>query len=339
MKRYFVLFNLLILLTLSLSAQSGKTVYEFLELPFYSHNAALGGVNASLADDGINGAMANPSLLSDETDNQLAVNYTNYLSDVNAGSIAYGRNWKGNMFGVGIQYMNYGTFQGTDEYNQSTGTFTANDFAMSFMYAKQLEPKWQVGLAFKPIYSAYESYTSFGLGVDLGASYVNKETGVNVGFAMTNIGRQITSYADNETGSLPFNTVLSFSKKFAHAPLRVYATADHLHEWDLKYTNTITTSTLTGTDTAKVGFVDMLFRHTVFGLDFVPTKNFYLTVSYNHRRAKELGLSDLKTIAGFSFGGGIKISKFQLGFAASQYQKGIMSYQFSVSTSLNSFKL
>ena len=155
MKRYFVLFNLLILLTLSLSAQSGKTVYEFLELPFYSHNAALGGVNASLADDGINGAMANPSLLSDETDNQLAVNYTNYLSDVNAGSIAYGRNWKGNMFGVGIQYMNYGTFQGTDEYNQSTGTFTANDFAMSFMYAKQLEPKWQVGLAFKPIYSAY----------------------------------------------------------------------------------------------------------------------------------------------------------------------------------------
>lgn len=339
MKRYILLFNLLILLSFEAQSKSGQTVYQFLEFPFYSHSAALGGTNASLFDDGINGALSNPSLLSSETDNQLAVNYTNYLSDVNVGSVAYGKNWKGNMFGVGIQYVNYGTFDGMDEYGQSTGTFTANDFALSLLYTKQLAPKWQVGLAFKPIYSAYENYTSFGLGVDLGASYIDKTNGICVGFAMTNIGQQVTAYAE-EYGSLPFNTVLSFSKKFEHAPLRVYVTADHLHEWDLKYTNTITTSTLSGeTETKKISSVDMLFRHAVFGVDLTPTKNFYLTVSYNHRRAKELGLTDVKTMSGFSFGGGIKISKFQLGFAAAQYQKGIMSYQFSVNTSLNSFKL
>lgn len=338
MKRIIAL-SIITLFTSILFAQSAQTAFEFLELPYSAHNAALGGTNAALTQDGINGAMANPSLLSNETDNQLAINYSRHLSDVSAGSVAYGKNFGENMFGAGVQYLNYGSFEGKDENDISTGTFSAKDFALLLLYARQLSTNWQAGLTFKPIYSAYETYTSFGLAVDLGARYINEKEGICLGFAMTNIGQQLTGYYD-QVYALPFNSMITFSKRFEHAPIRLCITAHHLHVWDLKYDNTITTTNLSGEAVTKnISFADMLFRHFIFGVDLTPGENFYLSVSYNHRRAQELALDDMKTMSGFSFGGGLKLKKFHLDFAASEYQTGIWTYEFTVSTNLNSFNL
>lgn len=319
-------------------AQSGEFAYKFLELPFSARNAAMGGIHAALANDGINGAMANPSLLSEETNNQLAINFTNYLADANVGSVAYGRNIKNNLLGIGMQYVDYGSFEGRDEFNQNTTNFSAKDMALSLMYAKQLDKYWKGGITLKPIFSAYESYSSFGIGVDLGLSYVNPDKGINAGLIFTNIGQQITAYTD-QIDPLPFNIAFSISEKFKHAPIRLHLTAHHLNVWDLNYTNNVTKSTLSGEEEAEtISNIDMLFRHAIIGIDFVPNKAFYISTSYNHRRGRELDLSDVKTISGFSFGGGLKIKSFDFGFAASQYQKGIWCYQFSLSTGLNAFK-
>lgn len=338
MKRYLFIVALCGLMTANTWSQAGQAIYTFLELPVSSHMAALGGANVSLRTNDINYALSNPALLTAETNNQLALNFSNYIADVSVGSVAYGKNWSDNMFAVAMQYIDYGTFEGTTETNQSFGTFTAKDFALSLVYAKQLQKYWQGGVNLKPIYSAYESYSSFGIGVDLGLSYAREENGLYLGIALQNIGTQLVSYND-ELEHLPFNSMISFSKKFSHAPVRVTCTAHHLHIWNLNYVNSIYTTTLTGEKVYEtVNFVDMLFRHFIAGIDIMPSKNFYLTVGYNHRRAAELRLNGLKTIAGFSFGGGLKISKFSVGFSAAQYQKGIMTYQFSVSTNMNSFK-
>jgi hypothetical protein len=82
----------------------------------------------------------------------------------------------------------------------------------------------------------------------------------------------------------------------------------------------------------------MLFRHTIWSIDIVPkSEKFYLTVSYNHRRQAEMALTNVSSIAGLSFGAGVKIYKFRLGFALSQYAKSNMTYQVSISTDINSF--
>ena len=82
----------------------------------------------------------------------------------------------------------------------------------------------------------------------------------------------------------------------------------------------------------------MLFRHTIWAIDIVPKSNkFYLTLSYNHRRQAEMTLKDVRSLAGFAFGAGLKIYKFQLGFALSQYSKSNFTYQVSISTDINSF--
>jgi len=89
----------------------------------------------------------------------------------------------------------------------------------------------------------------------------------------------------------------------------------------------------------EISFIDMAFRHAIIAVEFVPTTNFYLTVAYNHRRQKEMSMPGFKSSAGFSYGGGIKIYKFQVGFGMTQFQVGNYSYQFSISTSLNQFRL
>ncbi len=318
-------------------SQSGQAVYSFLEIPFSSHVSALGGANVALRSQDVNFATGNPSLLSVDTDNQLALNFSNHIADVSLGSVVYGKNWKDNLLGFAIQYIDYGSFDGYSQTNQPMGSFTAKDFAVSFMYAKQLAKNWHGGIAVKPIYSAYENYYSVGIAVDMGWSYANEAKGLFWGMALQHIGTQVRSYAETAE-SLPYNSLLSFSKKFSHAPLRVSVTAHHLHVWNLGYTNTITTTTLSGEKLSEsISFVDMLFRHAILGIDFVPSKSFYLTAGYNHQRAAELRVSGIKSIAGFSFGGGLKVSNFQLGFAAVQYQKGILSYQVSLNTKLNSF--
>ena len=103
--------------------------------------------------------------------------------------------------------------------------------------------------------------------------------------------------------------------------------------------NQHTENIVTATETKKIGFVDMFFRHTIFAAEFVPTKNFYLAIGYNHRRQKEMNMNGFKSSAGFSFGGGVKIYKFQTGFGMSQFQAGNYSYQFSITTNLNEFRL
>lgn len=338
MKRFFSSALICILLISNAFSQSGKYAFSFLDNPYAAHTAALGGINAALATDGINGAMANPALLTEETDNQLAIDYTNYLYDTNSGSVAYGKTIKGNLLGVSMQYLSYGDFEGKDEYNQSTGDFSAKDMALNLLYAKQLDKHWQAGVNFKPLFSAYESYSSFGLAADIGFAYINKEKNLYGGLVFANIGQQITAFYD-EIKPLPFNVVFSISKKFEHAPIRINFTAHHLNVWDLNYYDNITTTTLTGEEeTTEISKIDMLFRHTIFGIDLVPSKNIYGSISYNHRRMRELDLADVKTWSGVSFGGGLKLKAFDFSFAACQYQKGIWTYHFSLMTNLNAFK-
>lgn len=328
-------------------SQAGSSVYQFLDLPVSSRLAALGGTNISLRDNDINFAFQNPSLLTSETHNTLSLNMANYLSDISFGSVAYGRTFgKDNYMAVGIQYVDYGKFGEYTELNDSVGTFTAKDYALSIMYARPLTTNISVGATLKPIYSVFEHYTSFGVAMDAGINYTSNDKLFGAGLVLRNIGTQLKGYYSDYNGQhfepLPFDIQLGLTKKLLHAPLRFSLTLNKLNQWDLSYqsTNQQTTSISGVIEPQKrISFVDMAFRHTIFAAEFVPSKNFYLTVGYNHRRHQEMKMDGFKTMSGFSFGGGLKLYKFHVGFGMTQFQKGNYSYQFSISTALNEFKM
>lgn len=343
-----IFFTFLFILTscLQVFSQAGQGVYQFLNLPVSSRLAALGGTNVSLRDNDLNFAFQNPSLLTAEMHNVVGLNMANYLADIQFGSAVYSRTFgTKNYLAVGIQYVDYGVFKETTELNEIIGEFSAKDYAMSLIYARPITDKITVGATLKPIYSAYEHYTSFGVAMDAGVNYKSTSNLFSAGLVLRNIGTQFKGYYSDEIGQhyepLPFDIQLGLSKKLAHAPLRLSFTLHNLQKWDLSYqsTNQVTDMLEDTTSSNDIGFIDMAFRHSIIAVEFVPTKSFYITASYNHRRHAEMKMSGFKSMAGFSFGGGIKLYKFHVGFGMTQFQVGNYSYQFSISTSLNEFRL
>ena len=333
-KRHIYALLLCLMITLPLSAQikgAGSGVFHFLNLPVSSRLNALGGENVSISDDDISMAFINPALLTAHTDKVLQLNYAYYLAGTMFGSAMYGHNYRDNYFGAAVHYLDYGKMSYADENGNLLGTtFTAKDICVNLMYARQLGPLFRVGATLKPIFSVYEQYTSFAMGADIGGHFQTADSTFQMGLALRNVGWQLKSFYEEDFGQhtemLPLNLELGLSYRLAHAPLRFSLTAHNLQCWDIAPAG------------EEVMWYDMLFRHTIWAVDIVPKSNkFYLTFSYNHRRQAEMNLTDVRSLAGFAFGAGIKIYKFRLGFAMSQYTKSNFTYQVSLSTDINSF--
>lgn len=343
-KKKIVLTSILLLLNFLLAfPQAGRGVYRFLELPVSARAAAVGGNNVSLRDNDVNFALMNPALLTKETHGVIGLNMANYLSDIKFGSAVYGHNFgENNLFAFGVQYVDMGKFAGYDELGQYTEDFTAKDIALHISYARPLNDFFTAGATLKPIFSAYERYSSVGLAMDLGVNY-NTEL-FKAGLVIKNAGVQLKGYYSDIGGQhrepLPFDVQLGVTKKFEHAPLRISVTANNLHRWDVatyQKTNKKETN-LDGTPIEKkISFADMAFRHLTFGVEFVPSQNFYVAAGYNHRRNREMSMEGFKSLAGFSLGAGVKLYKFHVGFGMTQFQVGNNSYQFSISTNLGEF--
>ena len=336
MKKQKIIYLLLFWLGVALPLQAqiegaGSTVFHFLDLPVSSRINALGGDNVSIADDDISMAFGNPALLTDRTDKVLQLNYAYYLAGTMFGSVLYGHNYNDNYFAAGVHYLDYGNMAYADENgNLMGGMFTAKDICINLMYARQLGPMFRVGVALKPIVSVYESYTSFAMGADVGGHFQTADTAFQMGLTLRNIGWQLKTFYEDDFGQhtemLPLNLELGLSYRLKHAPIRLSLTMHNLQRWDIAPME------------ADVKWYDMLFRHTIWAVDIVPkSEKFYLTLSYNHRRQAEMNLTDVRSLAGFALGAGVKIYKFRLGFALSQYTKSNFTYQVSLSTDINSF--
>ena len=319
---------------LSLEAQikgAGSSVFHFLNLPVSSRMNALGGENVAISDNDISMAFMNPSLLTAHTDKVLQLNYAYYLAGTMFGSVMYGHNYKENYFAAGIHYLDYGKMQYADELGNLLGSsFTAKDICVNLIYARQLGPMFRVGATLKPIFSVYESYTSFALGADVGGHFQTRDSALHIGLALRNIGWQLKAFHEEDYGQntemLPLNLELGLSYRLKHAPLRFSLTVHNMQRWNIAPRET------------NVKWYDMLFRHTIWAIDIVPkNEKFYITASYNHRRQAEMNITDVSSIAGLAFGAGVKIYKFQLGLAISQYSKSNFTYQVSLSTDINSF--
>jgi hypothetical protein len=147
-------------------AQLGGTkVFSFLDLPIPARSNALGGATMAIWDKDINLGYSNPALLNPNCSKQLAFNYVNYVADLSYGNFMYAHQLKKyGTFAAGLQYFNYGKFDGRDEYDKETGTFKAADYSLNLSFAKTInkDSTLSLGIALKTIYSHYDIYNSFG---------------------------------------------------------------------------------------------------------------------------------------------------------------------------------
>ena len=350
-----ILTYLLLISNVAVFAQlGGIKAYSFLDLPIPARTSALGGSSIAIWDKDVNLGYSNPALLNPSVSKQLSFNYVNYVSDLNYGNFLYAQQLKKyGTFAVGLQYFNYGKFDGRDEYNIETGTFRAADYCLNLAFAKTLnkDSSLSLGVALKTIYSHYDIYNSFGSAIDVGLTYHNKKQ-LTVSILAKNYGKQWKPYFENGVKqSLPTDIQLGFSKKIPKAPFRVVFQYDQLLKWDLTYVNPqdqsssidpftnkpiVKTDKQKRNDKIKAG-LDKFGRHLTLGTEIILGKNFTIRVSYNFRKGKEMALPDVKKANGLALGFGIKISKFHFDYSFYKYALTGNAHTIGVTTNLNYF--
>jgi hypothetical protein len=310
---------LCLLTTGSFSQTGGDHVYEFLNLTHSGLIASLGGANVSLTDKNLNLAYHNPSLLSSGMDKSLALNYVNYLAGINYGLAMYSFSVPGTgNFAGGITYLNYGSFTEADASGNIAGSFTASEYAFSIIYSREIDSMFTAGINFKPVLSHLEDYTSFGFAFDLGASWHNRKNLLSAGLVLRNIGYQVTTYAGESRGKLPFEVLAGASVSLAHAPFRFSLTLRHLEKFDLTY-EYAGSSRENNDNPSGSGFLENMMRHVIVGTEIIPHKNFYLSLGYNYQRRRELQTEAKVSGIGFSWGFGLNTSLLSLEFGRVSY--------------------
>jgi len=340
-----ILLALIISYTAYTQQIGGSSTYQFLQLPNAARVAALGGTVITPKNNDLNLAFHNPSLLTRAMDNNLVLNYVGYFADVKFGYISYAKTTQrlGN-FAAGLHYINYGTFTEADINGAIIGEFKAAEYALNLMWAKQLDSLFTIGATLKPILSNLETYTSFGIAVDLGATYHNPDSRFSAAIVIKNIGSQITTYTTDNYEPIPFDVQFSISKQLKHAPFRFTMLAHHLHRWDITYEdpndpdNQIDPFTGKKQEKTEVQqFTNKLLRHGTVGIEILLSENFHIDFGYNDQRRQELKIDTRSYTVGFSWGFGLKISKLHISYGRATYHLSGASNHFSISTNFSEF--
>lgn len=322
-----LLLSFLLVIAFSLQAQlGGRYAFSFLEQPISARISALGGNQAAINDNDMHIGYVNPSMITPQLNNNLALNYVDYYAGSNFGSVNYAHTFNkvGSFMGT-IQFMDYGKFDYADETGNLGGTFGASDFAFTLGWGRQLDSVFSIGAAAKLIYSFYEGYNSFGFAVDVAGTYESK-TGWTMSIIARNLGMQVTTYTSGVRDPLPFNLQYAISKRLKHVPFLFSVIYDHIEKWDLTYDDPANpsggTDPITGEANEQSGiakFGDQLIRHFVIGGEIYIGKNLVVRGGYNFRRRAEMKVVTKPGMVGFSWGVGVRISKFKINYSRSTY--------------------
>lgn len=344
MKIHLVIFFVAVLSTSILHGQiGGDNTYEFINLTSSPRIAGMGGDFLTINDNDILLTVSNPSLINKNMHNHLGVSFVDFYTDINYGFAAYSRSFKNVGSFVGsVQYINYGTFDGADATGERTGQFYAGESAFNLGWGRELDSLFSIGANLKFIYSSLESYNSFGLAVDIAGSYNSRDGSFTASLIAKNIGRQITAYDGSNIEPLPFELQVGLSKRLKHLPFRYSVLINHFDKWDLRYEDPTTQQVdpISGEaveDSNLEKFADNFMRHIVFGGELLIGKNLSVQAGYNYKRRQELKVESKTATVGFSWGVGLRISKFHINYARSTYHLAGSPNYIAIRTSLSDF--
>jgi len=269
------------------------------------------------------------------------MSYVNYFDGINLGYGAYAHQIKPQVTALAsMQFAGYGKQTELDALGNEIGRFSAGDYALTLGAAYQVDSLWSLGANFKTMYSALANYSSLAMAVDLSAVYHKPAKNFMATMIIRNLGVQLVSYTDGVREKLPLEMQIGFSKKPAHAPFRFSVMYDNMQKWNLTYQNPtelIVRDPITGEVVNEKGweFGDQLMRHLVVGSEFLFGDKLSIRLGYNYRRRKELSISEKPGMAGFSYGFGVKVARFQLSYGRSIFHLAGPAHHFSLTTNLH----
>lgn len=311
----------------SLKAQiAGLNTLTLLDLSSQARTSGLGFDYLSVYDIDPTIGIDNPSLLRREMAGIGSLSFVSLFQGSMMGTLSYAHHFeKVGTLMFAFRFNNYGRFEGYDEEEISTGSFSAADYALSIGWGMWLDSNFSVGATVKPVLSHYESYTALAVAFDVSGSYVSDDRRFAATVMGRNIGAQIATF-DGTRETLPFELSAELSYKLAKAPFRFFLAANELQRWDLRYDDPLSPTTTTDPFTGEVtkegwleGVADNLLRHAQVGVEISISKALFARVGYSYRQSAEMRGFEGLNMSGFSFGFGIHTKRFDFAFARRNY--------------------
>jgi hypothetical protein len=300
------------LLAQELDESARTRLSDVINRPLSARAAALGNAFVAMSDDP-NVLFSNPAALStivlrDSTKpNEIAVNYSHYVLDINEGSIVYehsvpeGVLFAGN-FAAGVQYFSGGTLTEANTTGEETGNFSSGDVALILAYSSAGANNLHYGIGAKVVSSSLVSGSSSGhdygatwMAADLGLFYDYEPALMTFGFSVLNVGTEITTYSGIRESVGP-NVQIGLSKRLERLPLTLHLAFHNLAR-DREGRN-------------------LFYALNDFSLggEFVLGKVVRLRFGYENEKRHELKVPAGNGLAGFSMGVGLNIKNYQLDF-------------------------
>ncbi|WP_373520505.1 type IX secretion system protein PorQ [Aquiflexum sp.] len=314
------------------NAQTSRSAYNFIDNPSFTKLAGLGGVNITSGNDVLM-FTSNPALLDSVSINTPAFHYLNFPGGINVATMGYNfQASNGGVFGVALQYFDYGNFEGFDPIGISTGDFGANEFSFAVGYAQKMGV-FRYGANVKILGSVLEGYQAYAMVFDFGVNYHHPEKDLVFGLNVRNLGFNMSTYIEGQKLQLPFDVRFGGSFKPEYAPFRFHLTLKNLNGRERDFF--LPDPSL---NRENVSLVDKMFRRAVLGVEVLPSENFTVRLGYNHLIRKEFGTSTGAGAGGFSGGFAFKVKKFELSYSRMFYNIPGGSNVFGISTSINEWR-
>ena len=307
-----VIFFSLLLISFGSFSYSQNT-YDFLRLDGSARAGALGGSFVSNNDDA-NVIFYNPAGIELLEGNPASFSFVKHLLDINLATLSYSQEFENiGRFGAALKYINYGSFDEADEFGTRLGEFGANEMALIVGYANNLDENFYYGANAKFIYSGIADRSSTALALDLGLHYAIPDKNWYFGFAILNIGSQISSYYDTKE-DLPLDVAIGVSKKLENLPAKISLDFHKLNQ-----------------DRDNFG---ERFKAFTVGVEFTLSKVMKLRLGYDNERRTDFKIGTTAGIAGFNAGLGVKVSDYQFDYGYSSLGLVGGLHRISISTSL-----
>jgi hypothetical protein len=299
-------------LTMKFAHAQDMPAYDFLNIDPSARASALAGAFETYTDDP-NVIFYNPAGISTIDKKEVSACFGKYLLDINFGAASYAQKYKDlGWFGAGVKYINYGTFDYTDENMVTNGTFHANDLMVSAAYSNYLYNVVNYGVTVKYIYSNIAQYSSSAIGFDFGFMYMIPSQNINIGFTINNVGQQLTSYISSKE-RLPLDVRLGLSKQLEHLPLRLNLSLSNLND-------------------SRYKFLDIKrLKYFAIGGEFILSDNVQARIGYNNQERQDLKTGDYIGIAGFSAGLGIQfLNHYRFDYSLNSLGKVGSTHRFNI---------
>lgn len=314
MKHTLALFAILGCISIATHTAAAETgsLYRFLRNDASARASAMAGVFVAMPEDP-SSVFYNPATVMTVQNSSLGTTFLKHVLDINSGFVSYtdtlNEFGNGGKYTVGVNYVNYGSFDERDSDGEVRGTFGGYDIALQASYANALDEKIYYGVSVKFVNNSLEEVGSSAVAFDVGLLARFNGDSTNVGISVLHAGTQL-SKLDGISESLPVDVRIGVNHRLRGLPLLVNLSLSRL------------------SDEAE-DFFNRLENFAVAG-ELYLSKALQVRLGYDNQRRRELAPSSQKKLSGFSAGLGINVKNAKVDYGISSFGIAGAQHRFTV---------